>query len=80
MGLQTADPLRKDLTDGEPYILARGPAGEEALLYLAIPPSLLSEARQLAPLTKVLITARVRTGRSEPTGVPVLDLQSIARK
>jgi hypothetical protein len=80
MGLQTADPLRRDLSDGEPYLLARGPAGEEALLYVAVPPSLLAEARTLAPLTKLLITARVRTGRSEPTGVPVLDLQTLSRK
>jgi hypothetical protein len=80
LGLQTADPLRKDLQDGEPYLLARGPGTEDALLYLAVPPSLLAEARQLAPLTVLLVTARVRIGRSDPTGVPVLDLQTISRK
>lgn len=79
LGLQTADGLRRDLSDGEPYLLAKGPVGEEALLYLAVPPSLVDEARQLVPMTRVLVTARVRIGRTEPTGVPVLDVQAIAR-
>lgn len=79
LGFQTADGLRRDLADGEPYLLAKGPAGEEALLYLALPPSLEEEGRRLQPMSRVLVTARVRAGRSEPTGVPVLDVQSIAR-
>ncbi len=79
LGLQTADALRRDLEDGEPYLLARGPDGEESLLYLALPPSLVAEARQLAPMSRVLVTARVRTGRSEPTGVPVLDVTALGK-
>ncbi|MCU0623120.1 MAG: hypothetical protein MUF53_04560 [Gemmatimonadaceae bacterium] len=79
LGLQTADGLRRDLSDGEPYLLARGPDGEEALLYLAIPPTLLETARAWPPMSRALVVARVRTGRSEPTGVPVLDVQSLTR-
>jgi hypothetical protein len=77
--LQRADPLRKGLADGEPYLLARGPGDENALVYLAVPPSLLETAKSLAPLDEVLVTARVRDGRSEPVGVPVLDLQTLVR-
>jgi hypothetical protein len=77
--LQRADPLRKGLADGEPYLLARGPGDENALVYLAVPPSLLETARALAPLDGVLVTARVRDGRSEPVGVPILDLQTLVR-
>ena len=80
MAYQIADPLRKDLTPDEPYLLARGPGRENALLYLAVPPSLMAQAKGLPPLARVIITARVRTGRSDPTGVPVLDLQQLARK
>lgn len=80
LALQRADPLRKDLSPDEPYLLARGPGTENALLYLAIPPELLESARALPPLATVIITARVRTGRSDPAGVPVLDLRSIARQ
>lgn len=80
VGLQQADPLRKDMAPDEPYLLAMGPSGENAILYLALPPSLVAQARALASLAEVTITARVRTGRSEPTGVPVLDVISIVKR
>ena len=79
LALQTADPLRAGLADGEPYMLARGPGSENALLYLALPPSLVGTARALQPLAKIAVTARVRDGRSEPVGIPILDLQTIRR-
>jgi hypothetical protein len=77
---QIADPLRKGLANHEPYLLAQGPAGENALLYLAIPPSLAATAAQIPDLAKATVTARVRTGRSEPVGVPVLELVTIVRR
>lgn len=80
LSFQTADPLRKDLTPDEPYLLARGPSRENALMYLALPPSLVAMAKTLPPLSTALITARVRTGRSDPIGVPVLDVTSLAKK
>jgi SH3-like domain-containing protein len=78
--IQRADPLRRELAENEPYVIARGPDGESALLYLAIPPSLLDAVESIAPLTGVVITARVRTGRSSPVGVPILDLVAIVRR
>ena len=80
LSLQTADPLRRDLARDEPYLLARGPGTENALMYLAVPPSLLGEVKRMAPLTNVIVTARVRRGRSEPLGTPILDLKSITRR
>lgn len=79
VALHTADPLRKGLVDGEPYILAQGPGEERALLYIAVPPSLLGMARAIPPLARLTIVARVRFGRSDPVGVPVLDLQALSR-
>jgi len=79
LALQTADPLRPGLADQEPYILARGPGKENAILYLVVPPSLISTARALQALSKLTVTARVRNGRSEPAGIPILDLQTIQR-
>lgn len=78
--IQRADVLRRELAQDEPYLIARGPDQENALLYLAIPPSLLEVAGAMTPLTNVVITARVRTGRSAPVGVPILDLLSIVRR
>jgi hypothetical protein len=79
LALQTADPLRHGLADEEPYVLARGPNTENALLYLVVPPSLMGTARALQPLTRITVAARVRDGRSEPVGIPILDLQTIRR-
>jgi hypothetical protein len=78
--IQRADPLRRELAENEPYVIARGPDTESALLYLAVPPSMLDAVASIAPLTNAVITARVRTGRSSPVGVPILDLISIVRR
>jgi hypothetical protein len=80
IALQTADPLRKGLAPDEPYLLARGPGEEHSLLYLALPPSLVDQARRIEPLARIVVTARVRAGRSEPSGVPLLDVMSIAER
>jgi hypothetical protein len=78
--IQRADPLRRELAENEPYVIARGPDTESALLYLAIPPSMVDAVASIAPLTRVVITGRVRTGRSSPVGVPILDIVSIVRR
>jgi hypothetical protein len=80
LAFQTADLLRRDMQPDEPYLLARGPASENALLYLALPPALVTEARGIPALTNVVITGRVRVGRSTPAGVPIVDVQSISRR
>jgi len=77
---QTADPLRKGLAPDEPYLLARGPGAESSLLYLALPPALVEEGRALPALATVEVQARVRSGRSEPSGVPLLDVQTLTRR
>jgi hypothetical protein len=82
LALATADPLRKGLNPDEPYLLARGPGSESALLYVAVPPSLLALARTVASRAPVpvSIVATVRSGRSEPVGVPILDAQSLVKR
>ena len=79
VGLQNADPLRKGFRPDEPYLLALGPSGESAVLYFAVPSTLLAEAKSIRAMSKVILTGTVRTGRSEPTGAPIIDLRSITR-
>jgi hypothetical protein len=74
---QKADVLRRDLAPDETYLLARGPYEENALLYLVVPPSLIAAAKSMPELTQAMITARVRTGKSDLVGVPILDLLTI---
>ncbi len=80
--LETADPLRKGLAPDEPYLLASGPGNENAVLYVAVPPALLDAARSTASAAPVPVTivATVRTGRSDPVGVPILDAVSLVRR
>lgn len=80
IAFQTADPLRRGFAPDEPYLLARGPGAESSLLYLALPPSLVEQARGIEPLATMVVTARVRAGRSEPSGVPLLDVVSITQR
>lgn len=80
VGLQRADPLRRDLEADEPFLLAIGPKGENVILYVAVPAALLNEARAIPSMQSVILTARVRTGRSRPTGAPILDLLSFVRR
>lgn len=80
IGMQTADPLRRDMAANEPFLLAMGPTGENATLYVTVPQALVAESRTIAPLTTVLLTARIRTGRSNPTGAPILELISLVKK
>jgi hypothetical protein len=80
LALQTADALRKDLAADETYMLARGPGDESAMLYIVVPPTLLETVRAVPALSQIVITARVRNGRSNPVGVPILDLSTIAKK
>ena len=77
IAVQQADPLRKGLAPDEPYLLARGPGSESSLLYLALPASMVASARALQPLSNIMVLARVRAGRSEPSGVPILDVLRI---
>lgn len=80
VALRSADPLRTGLQTGEQYLLALGPGAEKTLVYIAVPEGLLANVRSLPPLAAVTVTARIRDGRSEPAGVPILDLQSITRR
>ncbi len=77
IAVQSADPLRKGLAPNEPYLLARGPGSESSLLYLALPAALVASARALPPLSYIMVLARVRAGRSDPSGVPILDVLRI---
>jgi hypothetical protein len=79
VSVQRADPLRRGLAADEQYLLARGPKDEGAILYVALPPALVDQIRGVPPLSSIIITARVRDGRSPPVGAPLLELISFTR-
>ena len=77
VALQTAEAVRTDFYEGEAYFLARPPGDSRGILYVAVPPELLPAVRGLGALDVVDIVARVRTGRSNLMGVPILDLVAL---
>ncbi|MDQ6827298.1 MAG: hypothetical protein M3081_00350 [Gemmatimonadota bacterium] len=82
IAFQIADALRKELALDEPYLLARGPGADNSLLYLAVPPTMLAAAKAASSpaMQRYVITARVRTGKSDPAGVPILDILTLTRR
>ncbi|MGD8698647.1 MAG: hypothetical protein PVJ43_05115 [Gemmatimonadales bacterium] len=77
ISLRRAERARTDFEEGEPFIHARGPAGDPGFVYLAVPQALLSVAERLQPLEYVTVVGRVRTGRSALLGSPIIDITDI---
>lgn len=77
VALQTAEAVRTDFYEGEAYFLARPPGDSRGILYVAVPPELLPAVRSLDALDVIDVVARVRTGRSNQMGVPILDLVAL---
>lgn len=74
ISLERAERIRTDFYEGEPFILARGPGDEPGFVYIAVAPDQLGAVQTLAPLQRIRVRARVRTGRSTLMNAPVLDL------
>ncbi|MGH7529437.1 MAG: hypothetical protein ACREMN_03560, partial [Gemmatimonadales bacterium] len=74
IALQKADELRPDIPPGASYVLARGPLPERGFVYLIVPEAKLEAVRALTPLAAMVVTVRVRTGRSRYLGNPVVEL------
>jgi len=73
VALQKAEAWRTDFEDGEWYGLARVP-DRATYVYLVVPAALLDEFRGFSPFETIRIEGRVRTGRSELTGNPVVEV------
>ncbi len=73
VALQRAEEWRAEFESGEWYGLARVP-GRTAYVYLVVPPALLNEFRGLSPFETIRVEGRIRTGRSELTGNPIVEV------
>lgn len=77
IALDYAERIRTDFYEGEPYILARGPAAEPGFVYIAVAPDRVGEIERLAPLQRITVIGRIRTPRSSLMNAPVLDLVEV---
>ncbi|MEE8250720.1 MAG: SH3 domain-containing protein [Gemmatimonadales bacterium] len=79
ISLQTADELRREIPTGARFMLARGPIPEQGFLYVLLLSEQVEAVQALQPLTELLIIGRIRTGRSEYLGNPILELVDMVR-
>lgn len=80
IALQTADELRREIPQGRRYMLARGPLPEAGFVYVTLSPAQVPAIEQLQPLAEVVIIARIRAGRSQYLGNPVVELVDLASR
>ena len=79
ISLERAEEIRTDFYETEPFLLTRVGDGDEAFVYVAVPPERLAEAERLDPLERIRVLGRVRTGSARLTGSPILELLSFER-
>ena len=80
ISLESAESVRTDFYEGELFLLTRlASASSGRFVYVAIPPDQRALVNGLVPLERLTVVARVRTGVSQLTGSPILDLIEIRR-
>jgi hypothetical protein len=78
LAVQISDGLRRELPDGQPYMLARGPMPEAGTVYVLLSQDQFEEVKRLSPLAQLVVLVRVRVGRDYYLGNPVVDLLQMA--
>ncbi|MBI2402419.1 MAG: hypothetical protein HYV20_06750 [Gemmatimonadetes bacterium] len=78
LALQTADELRREIPAGQRYMLARGPLPESGFIYVILSPVMVGRIEQVQPLAELVIIARIKAGRSQYLGNPVVELVDLA--
>jgi hypothetical protein len=78
VAMQSADEIRRDIPEGRPYMLARGPLPETGFLYAIVTAEQLEQLERMPPLSELVIIGRIRTARSYYLGNPVLELVELA--
>lgn len=76
---ETAESIRTDFYEGEPYLLTRYAGRSSSFVYVAVSPDRLEALGELTPLERIRVVGRVRTAEAALTGGPVLDLVELER-
>ncbi len=79
ISLEHAEKVRTDFFEGEPYLLTRFGDTQGSFVYVAVPRDRLPDVEGLAPLDRIVVTGRIRTGASALTGTPIIDLLTLKR-
>ena len=79
VSLESAEQVRTDFYQGEPFLLTRSLGGERSFVYVAVPPERRDEMVTLVPLETIRVLGRVRAGAAAFTGNPIVDLLEVER-
>jgi hypothetical protein len=79
ISLERAEQVRSDFYEGEPFLLTRALDQDRTFVYVAVPAGRLAEVQSLAPLERIRIVGRARSGAATFTGSPILDLMDLTR-
>ncbi len=74
LAVQTSDGLRRELPEGQRYMLARGPVPEAGFVYVMVNDEQSEAIERLSPLAQLVVLVRVRVGRDRYLGNPVVEL------
>jgi hypothetical protein len=77
IAIQTADELRAELPEGQPFILARGPLPEPGFVYVIVSKDQLPQFRQLAALQELVARVTIKAARTKYLSTPVVELVSL---
>ncbi|HEU4700490.1 MAG TPA: SH3 domain-containing protein [Gemmatimonadales bacterium] len=77
ISLQTADQLRPELPQGQPYLLVRGPLPEAGFVYVSVRRDQLPQVRTLQPLQELVVRGVLRAAQTRYLPTPVLELVSL---
>ncbi len=80
IAIQRADELRREIPEGQPYLLARGPVPEAGFVYIVLNEEQRARVERLPPLADLVIIGRVLAARSRYLGNPILELVDLAAR
>ena len=80
IAMQDPDELRREIPAGQRYLLARGPLPEAGFIYITLTDAQIGDVERLPALAEIEIVGRVRAGRSQYVGNPVLELIEMAAR
>ncbi|MGD2135675.1 MAG: hypothetical protein PVF27_05920 [Gemmatimonadales bacterium] len=80
IAVQRADELRPEIPRGERYVLVRGPLPETGFIYVVVSDEQLARFERMPPLTELEILGRIRVGRSQYLGNPIVTLVDVAER
>jgi hypothetical protein len=80
VSLQTSDGLRREIPEGRPYMLARGPVPEAGFVYVLLDAAQAAEVERMSSLVEIVMLVRVRVGRSRYLENPVVELVEMSMR